>query len=110
VWVVARDLRVDPTDLGLSANQVDVSADDLRTAHTAAQERVAGASAGWIGKSATALAAKAEHWEQESASHYAEMCRHGAHFRSAAEKYVSTDSTSASGLSTVAEKIGTLGL
>ena len=80
-----RDMRVDPTDLGLSANQVDVSADDLRTSHAAAQERVAGAATGWIGRSAKALAAKAEHWEQESASHYTEISGHGTSFRTAAD-------------------------
>jgi WXG100 family type VII secretion target len=107
---MGEDLRVDPIEVRMAANHVDVAADDLRSAHGSAHERMGAAQAGWIGSSAAALAATTAKWEEESAGHYTELVGHGEHFRSAAAQYVDTDSDEGSEIQSIGSKLGTLGL
>ncbi len=88
---MGKDMRVDLVTLHASAGQIDGSADDLRAQHGSANERIAAAQAGWIGASAAALTAKTAQWEEESASHYTELVKHGHDFRSAAASYLDTE-------------------
>ena len=78
---MGEDLRVDPLEVRMAADHVDVAAEGLRTAHGSALERMGTAEAGWIGSSATALAATATKWEQDSAAHYTELVGHVEGFR-----------------------------
>jgi len=103
-------VRVDPLILHTSAGQIDVSADDLRAQHGLAHERIASAQAGWIGASAAALTAMAARWEEESATHYTELVRHGHHFRSAAASYLGTDADMQSKIENARASLDDLGL
>jgi WXG100 family type VII secretion target len=105
-----KDLRLDLAALHASASQIDVSADDLRAQHGSANGRIAAAQTGWIGISAAALAAKAAQWEQESATHYTELVKHGHHFRSAAASYLDTDSEAGAEIDDAGSDLGDLGL
>jgi WXG100 family type VII secretion target len=104
------ELRVDPATLHISASEIDVSADDLRAQHGSAHGRISAAQAGWIGASAAALTAKAAQWEEESAAHYAELVKHGHHFRSAAASYLDTESGASAEIDNVGSDLGDLGL
>jgi WXG100 family type VII secretion target len=107
---MGEDLRVDPLEVRMAANHVDVAADDLRSAHFSAHERMGTAQAGWVGSSAAALAATTAKWEEESAGHYAELVGHVEHFRSAAAQYMNTDSSEGSEIEGIGSKLGALGL
>jgi WXG100 family type VII secretion target len=107
---MGEDLRVDPLEVRMASDHVDVAADGLRTGHGSAHERMGAAQAGWIGSSAAALAATAAKWEQESASQYAELVGHVEDFRAAAARYVNTDSDGASQIDNAASKLGSMGL
>jgi hypothetical protein len=48
--------------------------------------------------------------EEESASHYAELVKHGHHFRSAAASYLDIDSEERAKVDNVAANVGDLGL
>ncbi len=88
---MGEELRVDPAEVRMAADHVDVAADGLRTDHGAAQERIGTASAGWIGTSGEALSKVAAKWEEDSTKHYNELIGHVEGFKSAAANYVGTD-------------------
>ena len=104
------ELRVDPLEVRMAADHVDVAAEGLRTAHGSALERMGTAQAGWIGSSAAALAATATKWEQDSAAHYTELVGHVEGFRSAAAQYVSTDNQESTEIDAAGSNLGSLGL
>jgi len=107
---MGEDLRVDPLEVRMAADHVDVAADGLRSGHGSAHERIGAAQSGWIGTSAAALAATAAKWEEESAGHITELVGHVEHFCSAAEQYASTDNDEASEIQSIATKLGSMGL
>ena len=88
---MGEDLRVDPLEVRMAADHVDVAAEGLRTDHSTAQERIGTAQAGWIGTSGDSAVPTAAKWEQDSTAHYNELVGHVEGFRSAAAQYVSTD-------------------
>lgn len=55
---VAKDLRVDPIDLHLSSAHMDAHHSELLAVHTAANDTIETAQAGWVGASGAALQAK----------------------------------------------------
>lgn len=67
---MSEDLRVDPVEVWIAADHVDVAAHGLRSAHGSAHERMGAAQASWIGSSAAALAAATAKWEEQSAGHF----------------------------------------
>ena len=88
-------LRVDPVDLRMSSDHMEMHRADLLAAHTAANESIEGAQAGWVGTSAAALQAKFVEWREATTKLTGDVAAHGAAFRSAAEGYVTGDSESA---------------
>lgn len=92
---VPEHLRVDPVDLHLSSNHMEMHHADLLAAHTAANESIEEAQAGWVGASAAALQAKFVEWQETTAKLTGDVAAHGAAFRSAAEGYVAGDTASA---------------
>ena len=104
------ELRVDPLDVRMAADHVDVAADGLRTDHGAALERMGTAKAGWIGTSGAALAKTATKWEQDSAAHYQDLVAHVEGFKSAAAQYVHTDNHESTEIDAAGPNLGTLGL
>lgn len=101
-----RKLSVDVEALHMAASHVDVAADDLRRAHSDANDRIGTAQAGWIGASGAALAAAATHWEHESAQWYAHLAEHASNFRSAGTQYTTTDQEAGAAITKIADTLG----
>jgi WXG100 family type VII secretion target len=103
---MGKDLRVDPAEVRMAADHVDVAADGLRTDHGAAQERIGTAQAGWIGTSGEALSKVAAKWEDDSTKHYNELIGHVEGFKSAAAQYVGTDHQEATEIENAGPDLG----
>jgi len=103
---MGKDLRVDPAEVRMAADHVDVAADGLRTDHGAAQERIGTAQAGWIGTSGQALSKVAAKWEDDSTKHYNELIGHVEGFKSAAAQYVGTDHQEATEIENAGPDLG----
>jgi WXG100 family type VII secretion target len=107
---MGEDLRVDPLEVRMAADHVDAAAEDLRTDHSSAQERMGTAQGGWIGTSATALSKVAAKWEADSTAHYTELVGHVEGFKSAAARYVGTDNQESTEIDNATSNLGSLGL
>jgi len=92
---VPKDLKVDPIDLRLSSDHMDMHRAELATAHTAANGDIEAAQAGWVGASAAALQAKFAEWQEVTTKITTDITAHGAAFQSAAEGYATVDDQSA---------------
>lgn len=103
-------LRVDPTEVLIAADHVDVAADNLRADHGSAHSRIGAAQPGWIGSSAAALTASAAKWEEDSTRHYSELVGHVEALRSAASMYTGTDSQEKAAIDTAASGLDSMGL
>ena len=103
---MGKDLRVDPAEVRMAADHVDVAADGLRTDHGAAQERIGTAQAGWIETSGEALSKVAAKWEDDSTKHYNELIGHVEGFKSAAAQYVGTDHQEATEIENAGPDLG----
>lgn len=91
-------LNVDPTDLHMSSDHMDVHHADLTAAHTAAGGVIEGAQAGWMGASAAALQSKMMEWQATTTKLCGDIAAHGAAYRAAANGYVQNDTDSAEAL------------
>lgn len=91
-------MRVDPVDLALSADHMDMHGRDLQVAHAAANAAIDSAGAGWVGTSALVLQARLA--EMQAVTD--DLCRHietmGEHFRIASQRYSQSDASSADAL------------
>ncbi|MCV7419321.1 WXG100 family type VII secretion target [Mycobacterium yunnanensis] len=93
--VMASRLRVDPIDLRMSADHMDMHRADLAAAHTAADDAIEGAQAGWVGTSAAALQAKFVEWQATTTKLCDDVAAHGAAYTAAADGYSKNDVDSA---------------
>ncbi|KAA0098876.1 WXG100 family type VII secretion target [Mycolicibacterium sp. P1-18] len=82
-------------DLHMSSAHMDMHHAELLAAHTAANESIEEAQAGWVGASAAALQAKFAEWQEATTTLTRDVAAHGAAFRDAADGYVAKDSESA---------------
>jgi WXG100 family type VII secretion target len=103
---MGEELRVDPVEVRMAADHVDVAAEGLRTDHGSAQERIGTASAGWIGTSGDALSKMAAKWEEDSTKHYNDLIGHVEGFKSAAANYVGTDTQEATQIENAGPDLG----
>jgi WXG100 family type VII secretion target len=103
---MGEELRVDPIEVRMAADHVDVAAEGLRTDHGSAQERIGTASAGWIGTSGDALSKVAAKWEEDSTKHYNDLIGHVEGFKSAAANYVGTDNQEATEIENAGPDLG----
>lgn len=69
-------LRVSIEDVVASAAAVGALGEQMASAHNAADGRIDAALAGWQGRSAAALTAKAEQWAQDSRALLARLSEH----------------------------------
>jgi WXG100 family type VII secretion target len=92
---VPEDLEVDPVDLQLSSDHMDMHASELSTAHGAANSDIEAAQGGWVGASGAALQAKFAEWQEVTTRMTTDVAAHGAAFRQAAHGYASVDGDSA---------------
>lgn len=93
--VMGEHLNVDPVDLHMSSDHMDVHHAELQAAHTAANGVIEGAQAGWVGTSAGALQAKFVEWQEITENLTSNIAAHGAAFQDAANGYEKGDSQSA---------------
>ncbi|OBI81118.1 WXG100 family type VII secretion target [Mycobacterium sp. E740] len=93
-----KDLEVDPIDLRMSSDHLDMHHSELSAAHTAADGAIEEAQAGWVGTSAAALQAKFAEWQDTTATMTRDLAAHGEAFRAAAAGYETVDGTSAAAL------------
>ena len=92
---MAKDLRVDPIDLRLSSDHMDMHHAEVSAAHVAANGDIEAAQAGWVGASGAALQAKFAEWQEATATITRDIAAHGATFQNAAEGYAAIDGGSA---------------
>ncbi len=88
-------VEVDPVDLRMSANQLAMHGEDLRTSHTESDADIEATQTGWAGQSATAMGAKLAEWQQFTARICADLDAHQGSFRAAADAYEVNDADSA---------------
>lgn len=93
-----KDLEVDPIDLRMSADHMDMHHSDLLAAHGAANSAIEEAHVGWVGTSASALQAKFAEWREATEKMADDIAAHGAAFRSAASEYQIRDAEGAAAL------------
>jgi WXG100 family type VII secretion target len=93
-----KDLEVDPVDLHMSSDHLDMHGSELATSHGAADADIEAAQAGWVGTSGAALRAKFAEWQETTTKLTDDIAAHGAAFRSAASGYQSVDSDGAATL------------
>ncbi|MCV7420508.1 WXG100 family type VII secretion target [Mycobacterium yunnanensis] len=85
------DLRVDPIDLRLSSDHMDMHRSELAAAHTAANGDIEAAQAGWVGASGAALQAKLAEWQDVTVTLTTDIAAHGEAFTNAAQGYATVD-------------------
>ena len=90
-------LKVDPTELHLTADQLDGRASDFLTAHQAAYSRAGQAALG-SGLSAAALPHMLTAWEADGARFGKHFATNAGEHREAATRYVKTDTAGAEGI------------
>lgn len=95
---MADHLKVDPIDLHMSSDHMDVHRADLHAAHTAAHGEIEGAQAGWVGASAAALQSKMAEWQATTTQLCGDIAAHGAAYKAAANGYTQNDANSAEAL------------
>ena len=92
---MADPVKVDPVDLRMSSDHLDMHHGELLAAHTAANGAIEEAQAGWVGASAAALQTKLAEWRAVTVELCGDIAVHGEAFRNAAAGYESTDANSA---------------
>ncbi|BCI51613.1 hypothetical protein NIIDNTM18_08910 [Mycolicibacterium litorale] len=89
-----KPLKTDPTELRMTADQLEGHAGEFRTAHQAAQSRASKAALG-SGSAAAALPEMLAAWEADGAQFDEHFTRHARGHREAADAYLGTDAGSA---------------
>lgn len=92
---MADHLKVDPTDLRMSSDHMDMHHTELQAAHAAADSTIEEAQAGWVGASAAALQSKLAEWQAETTKLCGNIAAHGEAFRAAATGYQTIETDSA---------------
>ena len=90
-------LKVDPTELHMTADRLDGHASAFRTAHQAAQSRASKAALG-SGSAAAALPGMLAAWDAESARFGEYFTKYAQAHREAAAGYARTDASGAEGI------------
>jgi WXG100 family type VII secretion target len=91
-------LKVDPIDLRMSSDHMDMHHCELQAAHSAAHGVIEAAHAGWVGASASALQSKMAEWQATITQLCGDIAAHGAAYRAAANGYTRNDTESATAL------------
>jgi len=88
---LADHVKVDPVDLRMSSDHLDMHHSELLAAHSAANSAIEEARTGWVGASAAALQSKLAEWQAVTAEMCGDIAAHGEAFRTAAAGYQSID-------------------
>ena len=92
------DLRADPIDLALSADHMTMHGRDLRASHASADASIDNAGPGWVGTSAAALKARLAELQTVTDDLYGQITTMGEQFRTASQRYIQADASSADAL------------
>ena len=92
---MADHVKVEPIDLQMSSDHMDMHHAEFLATHTAANSAIEEAQAGWVGASAAALQAKFVDWQEATAEMTGDIAAHGEAFRAAAAGYADADAHSA---------------
>ena len=87
---MADHVKVDPVDLRMSSDHLDMHHSELLAAHSA-NSAIEEARTGWVGASAAALQSKLAEWQAVTAEMCGDIAAHGEAFRTAAAGYQSID-------------------
>lgn len=98
-------LRVDPAAVFESGKQVGELAEALKSEFDSSSQQIASSQAGWIGKSAAALAAKLAEWDEDAEIHHHNISGHGERFVAAATMYGHVDESEATALKSAGDAI-----
>lgn len=85
------DLNINIVDMIASANATTGHGEDLATCHTTADNRLCAAANGWAGRSAAALANRADIWNTRSTALVTRIAGHAAHLHSGACRYAANE-------------------
>lgn len=95
--MAARPLRVDPTQLRMTADSLSSHAQSFSATHERAQARAGGVALG-AGSAAAALPAMLAEWQNSTVQFAAHHVKHADGHRAAAEAYTRTDTGTADDL------------
>jgi len=95
---MSKQLNVDPVDLHMSSDHLDMHHAELTEAHAAADADIEAAQSGWVGSSAAALQAKFGEWQGTTTRLQGDIASHSETIRRAAEGYTATDADSGQSL------------
>ena len=91
-------LEVDPIDLRMSSDHMDMHHAEIRAAHAAADGEIEGA-AGRLGRRfRCGLAGEDDEWQATTTKLCGDIAAHGAAFKAAADGYTQNDANSAEAL------------
>jgi len=91
-------LKVDPIDLHMSSDHMEMHRSEMQAAHTSANGAIEAAQTGWVGASGTALQSKLTEWEATTTKLCGDIAAHGTAYRTAATLYAQNDTHSAEAL------------
>ncbi|WP_431236102.1 WXG100 family type VII secretion target (plasmid) [Mycolicibacterium psychrotolerans] len=94
-------LKVTPEDLTRSGQAVAWHCDDVAERHASADALIEGATPGWTGASAAALAARMTQWQATTAALVEQLGTHASNFTGARVVYDTTEEHGAQELSQV---------
>lgn len=90
-----KSLNVDPADLFMSADHLDMREAEHTAAHGSANANIEAATSGWIGSSATGLQEKLEHLKNITTHVRKELEHHREAFRAVGNRYQTIDEEAA---------------
>jgi len=96
-------LHLNLDELHRSAQQAGDHCESLATGHLLSGNRIEDARVGWVGTSATALGARLDSWQQESARLLARLGQHAQGFCDAATAAAGTDEAGGTALRELGE-------
>jgi WXG100 family type VII secretion target len=88
-------LKVDPIDLHMSSDHMEMHHSEMQAAHTSANGAIETAQTGWVGTSGTALQSKLTEWQAATTKLCGDIEAHGTAYRTAARLYAQNDTNSA---------------
>lgn len=103
-------LHVVTGDLTASAATVDTHADQMRTRHAAADQKIEASNSGIPAGSAVALGAAVTKWQADTTALYSQLVGHGHSLRSGAHAYAQVDEHAGDEIDAAASRMPDLGL
>lgn len=104
------DMRVDVTELRYGAHRIGTWHSDLTDAFDRGHNTIAGASAGWVGRSSSALAEKMESLQRSAAAITGRMGKHVEDLHGSANEYEAQENATRAAVVKASRPTGTTSL